>query len=111
MSGEPEVQVADARPIRLTQGELDQLSPEQRKRWWDEMQRQMYGHDAKKGRHGYIEQGIGSPGNENRNHFAALKQAELEGKEPAGSYDAAVAEIWARDPEHAKKCGLLQPWA
>jgi hypothetical protein len=65
----------------------------------------IYGADAKKDRHGnYIHQGIGSPGHETGNHFAAIRR--WEGKE---AYDRAVAECWKRSPDHAKKLGLPQP--
>jgi hypothetical protein len=54
---------------------------------------------------------IGAKGHETANHFAALKKAEREGYESPGTYDAAVAEIWQRDPERAGKIGLLKPEA
>lgn len=53
--------------------------------------------------------GIGAKGNENANHFAAVKKAEREGIEPPGTYDRAVAELWQRDPERAAKIGLQKP--
>jgi len=41
--------------------------------------RNVFGHDAKKdGKGNWIEQGIGAPGHETPNHFAALKKAERE---------------------------------
>jgi hypothetical protein len=65
----------------------------------------IYGHDAKKDRAGnFIQQGVGSPGHENGNHFAAILR--YQGRE---SYNRAVKEIFARDPERAKKIGLEQP--
>jgi hypothetical protein len=65
----------------------------------------VYGADAKKDRHGnFIPQGLGSPGHETINHFTSLRK--YEGEE---SYRRAVAEIWRRDPDHAKRLGLPQP--
>jgi hypothetical protein len=49
---------------------------------------------------------LGAKGNETGNHFAALKKVEELGVEPKGSYAAAIAEIWARDPDRARKLNL-----
>lgn len=38
-----------------------------------------------------LQAGIGSPGNLNGNHFAALKKAEQNGRERPGSYEKAIA--------------------
>jgi hypothetical protein len=82
----------------LSAEEIDQLSIES-------VDKAVFGHDAKKDRKGnYMEQGIGSPGNETHNHFAAIKK--YEGKE---AYEAAVRELWKRDPERAEKLGLPKP--
>lgn len=65
----------------------------------------VYGFDAKKDRKGnYIPQGIGSPGHETANHFNSIRR--YEGKE---AYEAALREIWKRDPDHAQKLGLPKP--
>ncbi len=70
----------------------------------------VFGADAKRDRNGkYQEQGIGSRGNETGNHFAALKIAERDGIEPAGSYKRAVEELYRRDPARAKAIGLPLP--
>ena len=62
----------------------------------------VYGHDAKKDRDGnYIQQGVGSPGHENFNHFQAIRRYQGE-----AAYKAAVKEIYQRDPGRAKKLGL-----
>jgi hypothetical protein len=53
--------------------------------------------------------GRGAKGNETVQHFLALKEAERKGFEEAGAYAAAVAEIWQRDPERARKIGLPDP--
>jgi hypothetical protein len=67
----------------------------------------VFGHDAAKDRHGNrIQQGIGSPGHETSNHFASIRR--WEGEE---SYRRAVADLWHRNPEHAKRLGLPQPRA
>ena len=65
----------------------------------------VYGHDAKRDRKGnFVPQGTGAPGHETTNHFASIRR--WEGKE---AYDKAVAEIWRRDPDRAKKLNLPQP--
>lgn len=56
-----------------------------------------------------IEQGIGSPGNENVNHFRAMLQNEQRGINPKGTYDKAVADLWKRDPAKARKLQLPHP--
>jgi hypothetical protein len=69
--------------------------------------RNVFGFDHKKDRHGNpIEQGIGAKGRENLNHFRALQKAEAMGMELPGTYDRAVAEIWKRDPDRARKIEL-----
>jgi hypothetical protein len=66
----------------------------------------VFGHDAKRDpKTGeFIQQGIGAPGRENANHFAAI----LRYRGPA-EYQAAVREIWKRDPDRAAKLGLPKP--
>jgi hypothetical protein len=65
----------------------------------------VYGVGAKKDRNGnFIPQGIGSPGNENGNHYAAI--LKYQGRD---AYNAAVAEIFKRDPNRARQLGLQQP--
>lgn len=62
----------------------------------------VFGFDAKKDRKGnFVQQGIGSPGHETANHFAAIRK--YEGKE---AWEAAVREIWKRDPKHAERLNL-----
>jgi hypothetical protein len=48
-----------------------------------------------------VEKGIGSPGRENGNHFAAI--LKYEGQE---AHQAAVDALWQRDPSHAERLGL-----
>jgi hypothetical protein len=105
--------------IHLTQEELDdmqdridkgELPPDAIERHFEAEARMVFGVDAKKDARGnFIEQGIGSKGNETANHFAAIRKAEREGHEPAGSYRAALADIWRRDPERARKLRLPEP--
>jgi hypothetical protein len=105
--------------IHLTAEELDDLQdridagelPANALELHREAEAQMvFGVDAKKDARGhYIEQGIGSRGNESANHYAALQKAEREGHEPAGAYRTALAEIWKRDPERARKLRLPEP--
>jgi hypothetical protein len=67
----------------------------------------VFGFDAKKNRSGnLIQQGLGSPGHESANHFAAIRK--YEGEE---AWRRAVAEIYRRDPDRAKKLNLPQPRA
>lgn len=86
------------------------MTPEERKAHFKAEERNVFGHDVKHDKKGNpIEQGIGSPGHETLNHFRALALAEQQGREAPGTYDAAVADIWKRDPERARKIGLHQP--
>ena len=65
----------------------------------------VYGFDAKKDRDGnFIQQGAGSKGHENFNHFMAIRRYRGE-----QAYAAAVKEIWGRDPGRASKLGLPKP--
>lgn len=64
-----------------------------------------FGFDYKRDKHGKpIEQGSGSKGNETLNHFTAIRQYEGE-----AAYDAAVREIFKRDPARAELIGLSKP--
>ncbi len=65
----------------------------------------VYGVDAKRDSKGnFIPQGIGSPGHESGNHFAAI--LKYQGRD---AYNAAVREIFKRDPDRARKLGLPEP--
>jgi hypothetical protein len=102
--------------INLSGDELEQiradiaagaLPPDYLERYREAVARNVFGQDAVKDRHGnYIEQGLGAKGRETANHFNALKKAEAMGVELPGAYDKAVADIWKRDPERARKIGL-----
>jgi hypothetical protein len=70
----------------------------------------VFGFDYQTDRNGEpIEQGIGSRGHETLNHFNAMLANERRGVIPPGSYQAAVKEIFQRDPERARRIGLPQP--
>jgi hypothetical protein len=57
----------------------------------------VYGHDHKLDRNGEpIPQGLGSPGNETPNHWAALLAAERRGDEPPGTTARLKAEAERR---------------
>lgn len=86
------------------------LPPDTLKQHFEDEAKNVFGVDAKRDRKGnYIEQGIGARGYETANHFAAILRAETLGQEPKGSYQAAIREIWKRDPKRAEKLRLPQP--
>jgi hypothetical protein len=79
----------------LSDAEMDRLGIEAN-------EHAVWGHDAKKDRNGnYIQQGLGSPGHESANHYAAILR--YCGR-PA--WEEAVREIQKRDPERHAKLGL-----
>jgi hypothetical protein len=65
----------------------------------------VFGVGAKRNAKGELQQmGIGSPGNESGNHFAAI--LKYQGRD---AHEKAVHEIWKRDPKRAAALGLPQP--
>jgi hypothetical protein len=83
------------------------LSPDAIEQYLDGERRNVFGFDSKTDARGQpIEQGIGAKGNETLNHFNAMLKAEQMGGVVPGTYKAAVAEIWKRDPRRAEKLGL-----
>jgi len=67
--------------------------------------RNVYGNDAKQDRNGnWIEQGVGSKSNETIGHYQAIRKFEGE-----IAYQRALKEIFARDPNHARKLSLPEP--
>lgn len=78
----------------LSEKEIDALSLEA-------CDQAVYGFDAKKVKGKYVPQGIGSPGHETGNHFAAILR--YQGKE---AYEEAVREIQKRDPKRHAELGL-----
>jgi len=92
---------------RLRQTQPDLSDSEMHERGLAAVESSVWGHDAKRDRKGnFIQQGIGSPGHESANHFAAIRR--YQGEE---AWRQAVAEIYKRDPDRAKKLGLPQPRA
>jgi hypothetical protein len=90
--------------------ELSLMSPEEIAAWREQERQHVFGFGYKVDGNGKpIEQGIGSKGNESVNHFAAMKKAESEELLDPGTYDAALAEAWARDRERAIRIGLPRP--
>lgn len=72
------------------------------KKHFDDEDAAVHGFDAKKDRKGKrIQQGIGAPGHETGNHFAAIRR--YEGEE---AYRDAVMDLWKRNPKGAEALGL-----
>jgi hypothetical protein len=68
-------------PLAPTAEELAEMSPQQRAELKRKLEDNVFGADCKRDHHGRpIEQGIGSPGNENVNHLRAL-EAQKAGRE------------------------------
>jgi hypothetical protein len=103
--------------ITLTGEEIDEIRAEIKEgrlpadyldRYAKAVRDNVFGADHKTDKNGRpIEQGIGAKSRETLNHFAALKKAEASGQELPGTYDKAVAALVKRDPERAKKLGLV----
>ena len=55
------------------------------------------------------EHGVGARGNKSVNSFNALKKAELLGREPAGTYQRVVREMWQHSPDRARQLNLPRP--
>lgn len=92
--------------VTKTAEEWDAMSPAEQKEHTASEEKIVFGNDFQKKKGTPIEQGIGSQGRETHNHFAAIRKHE--GEE---AYQAALAEIWKRDPERAKKLNLPKPKA
>lgn len=98
--------------VTKTPEELDALSPEEMKSYLADEEMTVFGRnrlnepDFKKVKGVPQERGIGSPGRENSNHFAAIRK--YEGEE---AYQEALREIWKRDSDRAKKLNLPKPKA
>jgi len=107
--------------VTLTQEEREEMNalvaagklpPTAIKDYEEDVARNVFGHDAKKDVKGnYIEQGIGAKGRESANHFATILRHEQLGLEPPGAHQAALMEIWKRDPARAEKLRLPRPRA
>jgi hypothetical protein len=69
------------------------------------LEESVHGVGAQKDRAGnWIAQGVGAPGRENLNHFQSIRRYQGE-----TAYNAAVREIYKRDPDRARKIGLEPP--
>lgn len=96
--------------VTLTNEEFDLLSSEQKKEYFVEEEMTVFGRTKagepafKKVKGQPVEMGIGSPGRETNNHFAGI--LKYEGPE---AHQEALAEIWKRAPDHAKKLNLPKP--
>lgn len=77
--------------VTKTQEELAAMTPEEIKAHRVEEEKLVFGTDFKKVKGHPVEQGIGSPGRETPNHFAAIRK--YEGEE---AYKKAAAEAEAR---------------
>ena len=62
--------------VTKTPEEWDGMDREERKAHLVDEEKIVYGHDFKKAKGKPVEQGIGSPGRETDNHFAAIRKYE-----------------------------------
>lgn len=92
--------------VTKTQEEWDLMTPDERKAHLSAEEKIVFGHDFEKKKGVPIEQGIGAPGRETNNHFSGIRK--YEGEE---AYQVALAGIWKRDPDRAKKLNLPKPKA
>lgn len=92
--------------VTKTPEEWDAMSPQERKEHLAAEEKIVFGTDFKKVKGHPVEQGVGSPGRETNNHFTAIRKHE--GEE---AYQAAIEDLWKRNPDHAKKLGLPRPKA
>lgn len=93
--------------VTKTPEELAALSPEETKAYLLDEEKTVFGRtrldepDFKRINGVPVENGIGAPGRESHNHFAAIRKYEGE-----DAYRAAINALFKRDPEHAAKLGL-----
>lgn len=80
------------------------LSPAEQKAHLANEEKIVFGQDVKHKGKEPLEQGIGAPGRETQNHFNSIRKYEGE-----DAYQDALEDIWKRDPDRAKKLGLLKP--
>lgn len=90
--------------VTKTTEELDAMTPDEKKAHFAAEEKIVFGEDIEKKKGAPVEKGIGSPGRETNNHFAAIRK--YQGEE---AYQEALAEIWGRDPDRAKKLNLPKP--
>lgn len=77
--------------VTKTMEELDAMTPAQKKAHFAEEEKIVFGADFKKVKGEPVEQGIGSPGHENSNHFAAIRKYEGEDAYKKALVEAEVA--------------------
>ncbi len=87
-----------------TMEEWDAMSAEERKAHLAAEEKIVFGNDFRKVKGQPIEQGIGAAGNENHNHFAAIRKYEGE-----DAYREAYHDLAKRDPARHKKLNLPKP--
>lgn len=90
--------------VTKTQEEWDMLTPAEQKAHLLEEEKIVFGQDIEKKKGHPVERGVGAQGRETHNHFTAI--LKYEGPE---AHQAALEEIWKRDPERAKKLNLPKP--
>lgn len=83
--------------VTKTEAELAEMTPEAIKAHFDAEMKLVFGENARRNNKGIPqEQGIGSPGRETPNHFAAMRKREAEGYEPEGTTDCLILEARER---------------
>jgi hypothetical protein len=90
--------------VTLTNEEFDALEPAEQKAHLASEEKIVFGHDFHKTKGVPVEQGIGSAGRENLNHFNAIRK--YEGEE---AYQAALENTHKKYPERAAKLNLPKP--
>lgn len=90
--------------VTKTTEELELMTPEDRKAHFASEEKIVFGTDFEKKKGVPVEQGIGAPGRESRNHFMALRKHEGE-----DAYREAYDEFVKRNPEGAKRLNLPKP--
>jgi len=82
--------------VNLSEGELATLTPEEYAAWKANQFTNVYGSNFQRDAHGRpVEAGIGSPGNETANHWAAMRKYDPEG------YARLMAEKAPKEPTKA----------
>lgn len=78
--------------VTKTAEEWDAMTPDEQKAHRIAEEKIVFGEDVKKRGGKPIEKGIGAPGHETANHWAAMRKREQQGLEPAGTTDRLMAE-------------------
>ena len=83
--------------VTLTEGELAEKTPAERKAHFAAEERTVFGNEIRRdGKGRPIEVGHGAPGHETSNHWAAMRKREEQGLEPEGTTDRMMAEAAKR---------------